>query len=98
GSSRSFRGRLWRRPGCAPVDETFASIPGIRVNPATSAIARPDHVQQSARGEPVTFLEAIREAIWEEMERDERVFLMGEDIGAFGGAFKVTQGMFERFG
>lgn len=47
---------------------------------------------------PVTFLEAIREAIAEEMARDDRVFLLGEDIGAFGGAFKATEGLFERFG
>jgi pyruvate/2-oxoglutarate/acetoin dehydrogenase E1 component len=51
-----------------------------------------------AAREPVTMLEAIREGIWEEMERDDRVFLLGEDIGAFGGAFKVTEGMQERFG
>jgi pyruvate/2-oxoglutarate/acetoin dehydrogenase E1 component len=48
--------------------------------------------------QPITFLEAVREGIWEEMERDERVFLLGEDIGAYGGAFKVTEGMQERFG
>ena len=65
---------------------------------ATATKARPEHVRLSAEGKPVTFLEAIREAIWEEMERDERVFLMGEDIGAYGGAFKVTEGMQERFG
>ena len=45
-----------------------------------------------------TYLEAIRQGIWEEMERDERVFLLGEDIGVYGGAFKVTEGMLERFG
>jgi pyruvate/2-oxoglutarate/acetoin dehydrogenase E1 component len=45
-----------------------------------------------------TYLEAIRQGIWEEMERDERVFLLGEDIGTYGGAFKVTEGMLERFG
>ncbi len=45
-----------------------------------------------------TFLEAIRQGMWEEMERDDRVFLLGEDIGAYGGAFKVTQGFLERFG
>ena len=38
---------------------------------------KPDHVRQSERGEPVTFLEAIREALWEEMERDPNVFLIG---------------------
>jgi 2-oxoisovalerate dehydrogenase E1 component beta subunit len=45
-----------------------------------------------------TYLEAIRQGIWEEMERDPNVFLLGEDIGIFGGAFKVTAGMFEAFG
>ena len=47
---------------------------------------------------PVTYLEAIRQGIWEEMERDERVFVLGEDVGTYGGAFKVTAGMLERFG
>jgi pyruvate/2-oxoglutarate/acetoin dehydrogenase E1 component len=45
-----------------------------------------------------TYLEAIREGIWEEMERDPNVFLIGEDIGVYGGAFKVTAGFLERFG
>jgi pyruvate/2-oxoglutarate/acetoin dehydrogenase E1 component len=45
-----------------------------------------------------TYLEAIRQGLWEEMERDPNVFLLGEDIGIYGGAFKVTQGMLERFG
>ena len=46
----------------------------------------------------VTFLEAIREGLSEEMERDPSVFLMGEDIGAYGGAFKVTEGLQQKFG
>jgi pyruvate/2-oxoglutarate/acetoin dehydrogenase E1 component len=45
-----------------------------------------------------TYLEAIREGLWEEMERDPNVFLLGEDIGVYGGAFKVTAGFFEHFG
>jgi len=45
-----------------------------------------------------TYLIAIAEALWEEMARDERVYLLGEDIGAYGGAFKVTEGFIERFG
>ena len=45
-----------------------------------------------------TYLIAIAEALWEEMGRDERVYLLGEDIGAYGGAFKVTEGFIERFG
>lgn len=46
----------------------------------------------------ITYLQAIREALWEEMERDEDVFLLGEDIGVYGGAFKVTEGFFGHFG
>jgi 2-oxoisovalerate dehydrogenase E1 component beta subunit len=46
----------------------------------------------------VTYLEAIRQALLEEMQRDESVFLLGEDIGAYGGAFKVTEGLYEKFG
>ncbi len=65
---------------------------------ATVMNQKPEHVRLSEEGKPVTFLEAVREALWEEMERDERVFLLGEDIGAYGGAFKVTEGMQERFG
>jgi len=45
-----------------------------------------------------TYLDAIRQGLAEEMERDERVFLLGEDIGAYGGAFKVTEGFLARFG
>src|SRR3981081_3561660 len=46
----------------------------------------------------VTYLEAIRQGIWEEMERDPSVFCLGEDIGIYGGAFKVTDGLIDRFG
>ena len=46
----------------------------------------------------VTFLEAIRQGIFEEMEKDERVFVIGEDVGIYGGAFKVTEGLLDRFG
>jgi pyruvate/2-oxoglutarate/acetoin dehydrogenase E1 component len=46
----------------------------------------------------ITLLEAVRQGLWEEMERDPSVFLLGEDIGAYGGAFKVTEGFVERFG
>jgi 2-oxoisovalerate dehydrogenase E1 component beta subunit len=45
-----------------------------------------------------TYLIAVAEALWEEMERDKKVFMLGEDIGAYGGAFKVTEGFIERFG
>jgi len=46
----------------------------------------------------VTYLEAIRAGLFEEMERDSGVFCLGEDIGIYGGAFKVTDGLIDRFG
>ena len=58
----------------------------------------PEHLQKTARGEEVTLLEAISEGLYEEMVSDDCVFLMGEDIGVYGGAFKVTRGFLEAFG
>ena len=46
----------------------------------------------------ITYLEALRQGMFEEMERDESVFMLGEDIGRYGGAFKVTDGFLDRFG
>jgi pyruvate/2-oxoglutarate/acetoin dehydrogenase E1 component len=46
----------------------------------------------------MTYLQAISDGLRSEMREDERVFVMGEDIGVFGGAFKVTDGFFEEFG
>jgi 2-oxoisovalerate dehydrogenase E1 component beta subunit len=46
----------------------------------------------------ITYLEAIRQALFEEMARDERVFVLGEDVGAYGGAFKVTEGLLDKYG
>ena len=46
----------------------------------------------------ITIREALKQALREEMIRDERVFLMGEDIGPYGGAFAVTKGLYEEFG
>ena len=46
----------------------------------------------------ITYLEAIREAMSQEMRRDEKVFVLGEDMGVYGGAFGVTKGMLEEFG
>ena len=58
----------------------------------------PEHLLKTKRGEAVTFLEAISEALFEEMTRDDSVFLLGEDIGVYGGAFKVTRDFLEHFG
>lgn len=47
---------------------------------------------------PVTYFEAIRQALRSEMERDPRVILLGEDIGIYGGAFRLTEGFLDAFG
>jgi len=46
----------------------------------------------------LSYLEAIREALLEEMRRDPKVFVLGEDVGPYGGAFGVTQGLYDEFG
>ena len=46
----------------------------------------------------LTYLDAIREALAEEMRRDPKVFVLGEDVGAYGGAFGATQGLYDEFG
>ena len=61
----------------------------------------PDLIVQVPDGAPaqeLSYQEAIREALREEMVRDERVFLLGEDIGKHGGAFGVTRTLFDQFG
>src|SRR3989442_10080200 len=47
---------------------------------------------------PLTYRDALREAIREEMQREERVFILGEDIAGYGGTYAVSKGLFEEFG
>ena len=54
--------------------------------------------QRARARRQATLVEAIRQGIWEEMERDPTVFVIGEDVGAYGGAFKVTDGLIDEFG
>ncbi len=46
----------------------------------------------------LTMREAISQALWEEMERDERVFILGEEVGVWGGTYAVTKGFYDHFG
>src|SRR5262249_61220225 len=46
----------------------------------------------------ITYREALNHALREEMERDDRVLLLGEEVGVYGGAYKVSQGLLEKFG
>src|SRR2546430_7835922 len=61
---------------------------------ATAAPAR----TQAPSAEEKLYRVALREALTEEMERDDSVYLIGEDIGKFGGAYRVTEGLLEKFG
>src|SRR2546421_1460329 len=64
----------------------------------STALKKDRKLERPPRGGAATMVEAIRAGIWEEMERDPTVFLIGEDVGAYGGAFKVTEGLIDRFG
>ncbi|MCA9907856.1 MAG: alpha-ketoacid dehydrogenase subunit beta, partial [Anaerolineae bacterium] len=46
----------------------------------------------------ITLIEALRQAMDEELERDPRVFVVGEDVGPRGGVFRATQGLYEKYG
>ena len=64
----------------------------------SSATQKEHKSNRPVRGGKATFVEAIRQGIWEEMERDPTVFCIGEDVGAYGGAFKITDGLIDEFG
>jgi 2-oxoisovalerate dehydrogenase E1 component len=72
------------RPVFAPAAEEGGTAPAIEVAAA-------------GRGESRTYVEGIHEALLEEMERDDSVILLGQDVGAFEGAFRVTRGLHERW-
>src|SRR2546428_10306736 len=63
-----------------------------------TAVKKEHKLERPSRGGMATFVEAIRQGIWEEMERDPTVFCIGEDVGVYGGAFKVTDGLYQTFG
>ena len=98
------RGRRGRRARAAP-----ASGPIRRRSPTASTADPRRRARERDRGPdydddsegPVavrTYLEAISDGLREEMRRDDRVFVIGEDVGVYGGAFKVTKGFQEEFG
>src|SRR4030081_378681 len=64
----------------------------------STAVKEEHKSSRPERGGKATLVEAIRQGIWEEMERDPTVFVIGEDVGAYGGAFKVTDGLIDQFG
>ena len=77
----------------SPEPDVGMMLPAVSA-PFKSATA----IEPPAGDRKLTYLEAIKEAMAQEMERDDRVFVIGEDVGRIGGTFGVTRGLFERFG
>jgi pyruvate dehydrogenase E1 component beta subunit len=81
---------------------TPAPSPGPAVSsPAPEQSATPGHVRGDEKGGTATTLtlrEALRDAMAEEMRSDDRVFVMGEEVAEYQGAYKVTQGLLDEFG
>ncbi len=70
--------------------------------PSPQEIEREQLLREQVRRDPnmrqLTYRQALNEALREELDRDERVFIMGEDVGLYGGAYQVTRGLFADYG
>src|SRR3972149_4553812 len=97
--TRVFRGlRLPWEPRSPRRSLLPRRVPG---SPVTSSSVSSTPTAESEGGAPemeVTYREAMREAIREALQKDDRVFLMGEDVGRYGGCFAVSKGLLEEFG
>jgi 2-oxoisovalerate dehydrogenase E1 component len=80
-----------------PPDPAVARRPALAPAPVLVEPDLDEESDASPDGETITYIEAIHRALEQEMERDERLFLMGQDIGAFEGAFRVTRGLHARW-
>ncbi|MFW6163347.1 MAG: alpha-ketoacid dehydrogenase subunit alpha/beta [Planctomycetota bacterium] len=76
------------------TDSTSDTVPAEAKEPRW--VREPERVER--KDGPISFKEALREALIEEMQRDSRVVFYGEDVADYGGAFKVTKGLLEMFG
>ncbi|RPE71303.1 pyruvate dehydrogenase E1 component beta subunit [Pacificibacter maritimus] len=81
----------------APAKEAPAAAPAKAAAPVESKAVEPDY-PEGTQMKTMTVREAIREAMSEEMRSDENVFLMGEEVGEYQGAYKISQGMLDEFG
>ncbi len=88
-------------PSSQPVVSAPLEIPAHNAPPANASNPKPaESSAATANGEmqTVTLREALRDAMAEEMRRDDRVFVMGEEVAEYQGAYKVTQGLLDEFG
>ncbi len=86
-------------PAAGPTPAAAAPVPAtpIATAPVAKAQADPD-IPAGTEMVPTTVREALRDAMSEEMRRDENVFVMGEEVAEYQGAYKITQGMLQEFG
>ncbi len=84
--------------GAAKAAKPAAAKPGRAAGARAAAAGKPAGQPGPAGSKQITYREAMREALREALIRDERVFIMGEDIGRYGGCYAVTLGLLEEFG
>ncbi len=81
----------------APAAEAPASVPAKAAAPVAAAVIEPDWPEGTPM-KTATVRDALNQAMAEEMERDETVFLMGEEVAEYQGAYKISQGLLDKFG
>ena len=84
-------------PAAAPVPKAAAKAP-VAAAPLAAVVAADPGVAPGTPMVTMTVREALREAMAEEMRRDATVFLMGEEVGQYQGAYKISQGLLDEFG
>ena len=88
-------------PSSKPVASVPVEMPAHSAPPSNASNPRPTETSAAAANgamQTVTLREALRDAMAEEMRRDDRVFVMGEEVAEYQGAYKVTQGLLDEFG
>ena len=85
-------------PGDSDAAQTAASVAAPAPKQAAAPAPRAPEISADVTMIPMTMREALRDAMAEEMRRDSGVFVMGEEVGEYQGAYKVTQGLLQEFG
>ena len=85
-------------PGDSDAAQTAASVAAPAPKQAAAPAPRAPEIPSDVTMIPMTMREALRDAMAEEMRRDSGVFVMGEEVGEYQGAYKVTQGLLQEFG
>lgn len=85
-------------PAATSAPAPAAAVAPVAEKPAPRAAQQDPEIPHGTNMATVTVREALRDAMAEEMRRDERVFIMGEEVAEYQGAYKVTQGLLDEFG